>query len=154
MHLAQCRAQHHLIRSQAIQRIDVEREEFSGQLLAVATEGISELTSAVQRASEPVLNMLKSSCATGTKSEHEVDRIGRIGEALKEEVADILRYKTQVAWTRLQERAKQGPTNYMRVLLPSKLYLMPFFEAYSSIWVGLSLRCTNWSLKRSLPLNS
>lgn len=106
MHLAQCRAQHHLIRSQAIQRIDVEREEFSGQLLAVATEGIAELTSAVQRASEPVLNMLKSSCATGTKSEHEADRIGRIGEALKEEVADILRYKTQVAWTRLQERAK------------------------------------------------
>jgi len=107
MHLARCRAQHQLMRSQAAQRMDVEREEFSGQLLAVATQGIAELTAAVQRASEPALSMLKAACATGTKSGQEAERIGRIGEALKEEVAEILRYKTQVAWTRLQERAKE-----------------------------------------------
>ncbi len=107
MHLAQCRAQHQLTRSQALQRIDVEREEFSGQLLAIATQGIAELTAAVHRASEPVLNMLKTTCATGTKSAREAERIGRIGEALKEEVAEILRYKTQLAWSRLQERAKE-----------------------------------------------
>lgn len=107
MHLSQCRAQHQLMRSQAVQRIDLEREAFSSQLLTLATQGIAELTGSVQRASEPVLNMLKSSCATGTKSASEVERIGRIGEALKEEVAEILRFKTQTSWARLQEQAHE-----------------------------------------------
>lgn len=106
MHLAQCRAQRQLARAHALQQMDLEREKFSGELLAIATQGIAELTAAVQRASEPVLRMLKSSCATGTKSKSEAERIGRIGESLKDEVAQILRYKTQVAWSRLQERAK------------------------------------------------
>lgn len=107
LHLAQCRLQHQLTRSQAIQRIDVEREELSGQLLSIATEVMAELTASVQRASDPVLSMLKSSCATGTKSAQEAERIGRIGEALQSEVAELLRYKTQEAWTRLQDRAKE-----------------------------------------------
>ncbi|CAE7222850.1 unnamed protein product [Symbiodinium natans] len=106
VHLAQCRLQHQLTRSQASQRLDVAREELSGQLLAIATEGIAELTASVQHASEPVLNMLKSSCATGTKSASEAERIGRIGEALQAEVADLLRFKTSTTWERLQERAR------------------------------------------------
>ncbi|CAE7605684.1 unnamed protein product [Symbiodinium sp. CCMP2456] len=106
VHLAQCRLQHQLTRSQASQRLDVAREELSGQLLAIATEGIAELTASVQHASEPVLNMLKSSCATGTKSASEAERIGRIGEALQVEVADLLRFKTSTTWERLQERAR------------------------------------------------
>jgi len=113
MHLAQCRTQHQLERSQAVQRIDVEREEFSGQLLAIATQGIAELSAAVQQASEPVLGMLKSSCATGTKSAAEAERIGLIGEALKEDVSQILRYKTQAVWARLKERA-MGRTGQLR----------------------------------------
>lgn len=107
LHLAQCRLQHQLTRSQALQRIDVEREELSGQLLSIATEVMAELTASVQRASDPVLSMLKSSCATGTKSAQEAERIGRIGEALQSEVAELLRYKTQEAWSRLQDRAKE-----------------------------------------------
>eukprot|EP00913_Durusdinium_trenchii_P021005 g19738.t1 len=92
---------------EALQRIDVEREELSGQLLSIASEGIAELTASVQRASEPVLNMLKSSCATGTKSAAEAERIGRIGQALQAEVAELLRHRTQATWQRLQERAKE-----------------------------------------------
>ncbi|CAK9041291.1 Pentatricopeptide repeat-containing protein [Durusdinium trenchii] len=107
VHLAQLRLQHQLARSQALQRIDVEREELSGQLLSIASEGIAELTASVQRASEPVLNMLKSSCATGTKSAAEAERIGRIGQALQAEVAELLRHRTQATWQRLQERAKE-----------------------------------------------
>lgn len=107
MYLAHCRTQQQLARSQAVQRIDMEREEFSGQLLAVATQGIAELTAAVQNASEPVISMLKTACATGTKGPREVERIGAVGETLKEEVAQILRHKTQAAWARLQERAKE-----------------------------------------------
>eukprot|EP00930_Biecheleria_cincta_P043112 TRINITY_DN2963_c0_g1_i3.p1 TRINITY_DN2963_c0_g1~~TRINITY_DN2963_c0_g1_i3.p1 ORF type:complete len:813 (-),score=185.08 TRINITY_DN2963_c0_g1_i3:109-2547(-) len=107
LHLAQCRLQHQLTRSQAIQRIDVEREELSGQLLSIATEVIAELTASVQRASDPVLSMLKASCATGTKSAQEVERIGRIGEDLQSEVAELLRHKTHLAWSRLQDRAKE-----------------------------------------------
>lgn len=106
MHLAQCRSQHQLLRSEALQRIDFERERFSGQLLAVATEGVAELTAAVQRASEPVLQMLKASCTTGTKSVREAERIGNIGEELKTKVSEILRYKSQVTWGQLQGHAK------------------------------------------------
>lgn len=106
MHLSQCRAQHQLMRAEAVQRIDIERERFSGQLLAIASESISELTASVQRASEPVVSMLQSACATGTKSAREADRIGRIGEALKEEVDELLAYRTQVAWSRLSGHAK------------------------------------------------
>lgn len=106
IHLAQCRSQHQVLRSEALQRIDIEREKFSGRLLAVATEGVAELTDAVHRASEPVLQMLKSSCATGTKSAREAERIGRIGESLRAKVSDILRFKNQATWTELQGHAK------------------------------------------------
>eukprot|EP00445_Apocalathium_hangoei_P068471 CAMPEP_0204124514 /NCGR_PEP_ID=MMETSP0361-20130328/9890_1 /ASSEMBLY_ACC=CAM_ASM_000343 /TAXON_ID=268821 /ORGANISM="Scrippsiella Hangoei, Strain SHTV-5" /LENGTH=785 /DNA_ID=CAMNT_0051076081 /DNA_START=29 /DNA_END=2386 /DNA_ORIENTATION=- len=106
IHLAQCRSQHQVLRSEALQRIDIEWEKFSGRLLAVATEGVAELTDAVHRASEPVLQMLKSSCATGTKSAREAERIGRIGEGLRAKVSDILRFKNQATWTQLQGHAK------------------------------------------------
>eukprot|EP00928_Gymnodinium_smaydae_P035006 TRINITY_DN2469_c0_g1_i1.p1 TRINITY_DN2469_c0_g1~~TRINITY_DN2469_c0_g1_i1.p1 ORF type:complete len:852 (-),score=170.24 TRINITY_DN2469_c0_g1_i1:17-2521(-) len=106
LYLNQWRLQHQLMRSQAMQQMDLERERFSGELLSSATQSIAELTTAVQHAAEPVLCMLKSSCATGTKSAREAERIGRMGEALKDEVAQLMRYKTQAAKAKLQERAK------------------------------------------------
>lgn len=107
MHLTHFRSQHQLHKSQAVQHVDMEREEFSGQLLAIATQGIAELTAAVENASQPVIDMLKASCATGTKSAREAEQIGLVGEDLKERVGQILRFKTQAAWSALQEKAKE-----------------------------------------------
>lgn len=107
MHLTHFRAQHQLVKSQALQQVDLEREEFSGQLLAIATQGVAELTAAVENASQPVIDMLKASCATGTKSAREAEQIGLVGEDLKERVGQILRFKTQAAQRALQEKAKE-----------------------------------------------
>eukprot|EP00746_Dinoflagellata_sp_MGD_P099991 gnl/MRDRNA2_/MRDRNA2_40684_c0_seq1.p1 gnl/MRDRNA2_/MRDRNA2_40684_c0~~gnl/MRDRNA2_/MRDRNA2_40684_c0_seq1.p1 ORF type:complete len:733 (-),score=141.78 gnl/MRDRNA2_/MRDRNA2_40684_c0_seq1:12-2210(-) len=107
MHLTHFRAQHQLVKSQAFQQVDLEREEFSGQLLAIATQSVAELTAAVENASQPVLDMLKASCATGTKSAREAEQIGLVGEDLKERVGQILRFKTQGAQRALQEKAKE-----------------------------------------------
>jgi hypothetical protein len=107
MHLTHFRAQHQLVKSQALQQVDLEREEFSGQLLAIATQNVAELTSAVENASQPVIDMLKASCATGTKSAREAEQIGLVGEDLKERVGQILRFKSQAAQRALQEKAKE-----------------------------------------------
>ena len=64
-----------------MRRIDVEREAFSGRMLAVATQGAADLTRAVEAAAEPVIEMLKVSCTRGTKSPGEIEQFGRIAEA-------------------------------------------------------------------------
>ncbi|CAJ1355357.1 unnamed protein product [Effrenium voratum] len=99
VHLAQCRLQHQLARSQALQRIDVEREELSGQLLSIATEGIAELTASVQRASEPVLNMLKAETSMAQLVQGEVNRAMEIADARM----DLVRQSAQAMERRVSD---------------------------------------------------